>query len=223
MASLATSAIRASLINHGKKIIGVGKNYAMHIKEMGGQAPKAPVLFLKPTTSYVFEGSPIRLNPKVGTVHHEVEMAVVIDKIARKISPEMALQFVGGYALAIDLTARDVQEEAKKQGLPWTVAKGQDSFCPISNMIAKADVPDPNNVGLWLKVNGEPRQRSNTKHMIHPTAFLVSYISHLFTLEPGDVILTGTPEGVGPINVGDTVTAGIEGLMQMKFDVEADT
>lgn len=219
----AATAARSSLINHGKKIIGVGKNYALHIKEMGGQAPKAPVLFLKPTTSYVFEGTPIRLHPKVGVVHHEVELALVIDKKARKVTPENALQHVGGYALAIDLTARDIQEEAKKQGLPWTVAKGQDYFCPISNMLPKAEIPDPDNVGIWLRVNDEPRQRSNTKHMVHRTAFLVSYISHLFTLEPGDVILTGTPEGVGPIKVGDTVTAGIEGLMQMKFVVEADT
>ena len=219
----AATAARSSLINHGKKIIGVGKNYALHIKEMGGQAPKAPVLFLKPTTSYVFEGTPIRLHPKVGVVHHEVELALVIDKKARKVTPENALQHVGGYALAIDLTARDIQDEAKKQGLPWTVAKGQDYFCPISNMLPKAQIPDPDNVGIWLRVNDEPRQRSNTKHMVHRTDFLISYISHLFTLEPGDVILTGTPEGVGPIKVGDTVTAGIEGLMQMKFVVEADT
>lgn len=219
----AVTAARSSLINYGKKIIGVGKNYALHIKEMGGEAPTAPVLFLKPTTSYVFEGTPIRLHPKIGVVHHEVELALVIDKKARKVTPETAMKFVGGYALAIDLTARDIQEEAKKQGLPWTVAKGQDYFCPISSMIPKAQIPDPDNVGLWLRVNDEPRQRSNTKHMVHRTAFLVSYISHLFTLEPGDVILTGTPEGVGPIKAGDTVTAGIEGLMQMRFVVEADT
>lgn len=145
-----------------------------------------------------------------------------MDKKARKVSPEAALQHVGGYALAIDLTARDIQEEAKKAGLPWTVAKGQDYFCPISPLIPRAKIPDPDNVGLWLKVNGETRQRSNTKNMVHDTAFLVSYISHLFTLEPGDVILTGTPEGVGPIKPGDVVTAGIEGLMQMKFEVLAD-
>ncbi len=213
---------RVSLINMGKKIVGVGKNYAMHIKEMGQPAPTSPVLFLKPTTSYVFEGNPIKLNPRIGTVHHEVELALVIDKKARKVPEDKALQYVGGYALAIDLTARDLQEEAKKAGLPWTRAKGQDYFCPISDIIPKAQIPDPDNVGLWLKVNEEARQRSNTKHMIHRTAFLISHISRFFTLEPGDVILTGTPEGVGPIKPGDVVTAGIEGLMTMRFAVEAD-
>lgn len=101
---------------HSKKIVAIGKNYAMHIKEMGGPAPSKPVLFLKPTTSYVFEGQPIRLPDGIGEVHHEVELAIVIDRLARKVSPEQAMQHVGGYALAIDLTARDLQSEAKKVG-----------------------------------------------------------------------------------------------------------
>jgi acylpyruvate hydrolase len=196
--------------------VGVGKNYALHIKEMGGQAPKDPVLFLKPTTSYVHEGSPIIVPKRAMPVHHEVELALVIGQLTKKVPQERALKHIGGYALAIDLTARKLQDAAKKvsasqagspvllrytasfmlaciaqAGLPWSVAKGWDGFCPISRVLPTSAIPNPDKVDLWLKINGATRQHSNTSNMIHNCAFLISYISHIFTLEPGDVILTG--------------------------------
>jgi len=143
---------------------------------------------------------------------------VVINKRGSKIAEPSAMDHVGGYALALDMTARNQQLDAKKNGWPWSVCKGYDTFLPISDFIAKEKI-DPFNSNLWLKVDGETRQNGNTKDMVFNVPFLISYISNIFTLEEGDVILTGTPSGVGPVNRGQTITAGIEGVLEMKFPV----
>lgn len=130
------------------------------------------------------------------------------------------MDYVGGYAVALDMTAREIQSVAKAGGLPWTVSKGQDTFTPISSVLPKSMVPDPDNLELWLKVDGEVRQKGSTKDMIFKIPYLISHISSIMTLFEGDVILTGTPEGVGPVKVGQKITAGITGLLDVHFDVD---
>jgi len=153
-------------------------------------------------------------------LHYEVELGVVIAKDGKNISEAMAMSHVGGYALALDMTARDLQGEAKKKGLPWSVAKGYDTFCPISSFIEKEKVA-LEDTRLWLKVDGNLKQSGTTKDMLFSVPYLISYISRIFTLEAGDVILTGTPEGVGPVTPGQIITAGIEGVTEMTFPVAA--
>jgi acylpyruvate hydrolase len=155
-------------------------------------------------------------------LHHEVELGVLIGKRGTDISSENAMSHVSGFVLALDMTAREIQEVAKKRGEPWSVAKGYDTFCPISEPIPTSKIPDVNKVELWLKVNGQLRQQGSTSDWIFSLPTLVAHISRIFTLEEGDLILTGTPEGVGAVKPGDTITAGIKGLAEhdISFAVE---
>nr|AFJ91733.1 fumarylacetoacetate hydrolase domain-containing protein [Ostrea edulis] len=177
----------------GKKIVAVGRNYKEHAAELGNVVPTKPILFLKPTTSYVIQGQNIKIPPNCKSLHHEVELGVVIGRTGNNITEDRAMEHVGGYVLALDMTARDLQDEAKKKGLPWTLAKGFDTSCPIGDLISTDKLQQPDNVQLWLKVNGQTKQDGNTKDMIFSIPYLISYISKYFTLEEGDVILTGTP------------------------------
>ena len=145
---------------------------------------------------------------------------MVIGKSGRDIPKSSAQSHIAGYAVALDMTARNLQSEAKKKGHPWSVAKGYDTFCPVSEFIAP-DQLDWSSCTLWLSVDGQERQRGSTSDMVFPVTELLSYISSIFTLEPGDLILTGTPEGVGPVEAGQTITAGIDGLLEMSFPVVA--
>ncbi|KAJ6722126.1 ACYLPYRUVASE FAHD2 MITOCHONDRIAL-RELATED [Salix viminalis] len=208
------------LLQVGTKIVAVGRNYAAHAKELGNAVPKEPVLFMKPTSSYLENGGTIEIPQPLESLHHEVELAVVIGQKARDVPESTAMDYVEGYALALDMTAREIQATAKSAGLPWTVAKGQDTFTPISSVLSKSNVPDPDNLELWLKVDGEIRQKGSTKDMIFKIPFLVSHISSIMTLFEGDVILTGTPQGVGPVKIGQTITAGITDLIDVHFNVE---
>lgn len=147
-----------------------------------------------------------------------MELGVIIGTGGSNIPESSALTHIGGYTLALDMTARDIQSAAKKKGHPWSVAKGYDTFCPVSSFIEKEKIK-LDNCHLWLKLDGELKQNGTTANMIYSVPYLISYISAIFTLEPGDVIITGTPEGVGPVKPGQTLTAGIEGVMEMKFPV----
>lgn len=151
-------------------------------------------------------------------IHYEVELGVVIGKNGKNIPEASAMSYVGGYTLALDMTARSLQAEMKKKGLPWSVAKGYDTFCPVSSFI-EAEKITPGDSRLWLKVDGDLKQNGTTADMLFSVPGLISYISNIFSLEAGDLILTGTPEGVGPVKPGQTITAGIEGVMQMTFPV----
>ncbi|KAL8486198.1 hypothetical protein ACS0TY_022573 [Phlomoides rotata] len=218
--NMATSAAAyQKLLTVGTKIIAVGRNYAAHAKELGNAVPKEPVLFLKPTSSYLENGGKIEVPEPLEALDHEVELAVVIGQRARDVPEAAAMDYVGGYGVALDMTAREIQATAKSAGLPWSVAKGQDTFTPISSIIPKSMLPDPHNVELWLKVDGEIRQKGSTSDMIFKIPFLISHISSIFTLLEGDVILTGTPKGVGPVKVGQKIEAGITGLLDIHFDV----
>ncbi|GAV64154.1 FAA_hydrolase domain-containing protein [Cephalotus follicularis] len=207
------------MLKTGTKIIAVGRNYAAHAKELGNAVPKEPVLFLKPTSSYLENGGTIEIPHPLQSLDHEVELAVVIARKARDVPLTTAMDYVAGYALALDMTAREIQASAKSAGLPWTVAKGQDTFTPISSVLSMSMVPNPDNLELWLKVDGDFRQKGSTKDMIFKIPYLISHISSIMTLFEGDVILTGTPQGVGPVKVGQKITAGITGLLDVHFKV----
>jgi 2-keto-4-pentenoate hydratase/2-oxohepta-3-ene-1,7-dioic acid hydratase in catechol pathway len=189
------------------KVVCVGKNYADHATEMGGTAPEQPLLFLKPSTAVIGPGDPIRLPAVSRQVDHEAELAVVIGvRGARQLPAEQAMAAVFGYTCANDVTARDLQ---KTDG-QWTRAKGFDSFCPIGPWIeTQLDIAD---LGVRCEVDGELRQNGRTSQLVHSVATLISYVSHVMTLLPGDVLLTGTPAGVGPITAAQTVSVSIDGL-----------
>ncbi|PVU83717.1 2-hydroxyhepta-2,4-diene-1,7-dioate isomerase [Cellulomonas sp. WB94] len=188
------------------KIIGVGRNYAAHAAEMGNDLPVVPLLFLKPNTSVIGPDDPIVLPAWTEEVEHEAELAVVIGKVTKNVTVARALDHVFGYTVANDVTARDAQR-AEPQ---WTRAKGFDTSCPIGPWIVPGlDVSD---LAVRARVNGRPRQDGRTSQLIFDVAYLVSYISEVFTLLPGDVILTGTPAGVGPIVDRDIVEVEVEDI-----------
>ncbi|EUC57874.1 fumarylacetoacetate hydrolase [Rhizoctonia solani AG-3 Rhs1AP] len=197
----------AHYLTRGKKIVAIGRNYLEHIKELGNTVPPEPFFFLKPTTSYL-TGNKFEV-PKGVLVHHEVELGVVIGKTGRDVSEAQADSYVAGYTLSIDMTARNMQEAVKKKGLPWTAAKGFDTFTPTSPFIPREKIADPYNLNLWLKINGEFKQNGHTKDMMNRIPRLIQHVSSIMTLEEGDLILTGTPHGVGPVKVGDKITAGL--------------
>ncbi|WP_136520658.1 fumarylacetoacetate hydrolase family protein [Cellulomonas telluris] len=186
------------------KIVGVGRNYADHAQELGNEVPSAPLLFLKPNTSVIGPDDPIVLPDWTERVDHEAELAVVIGKVTKDVTPERALDHVFGFTVANDVTARDVQ----KSDAQWTRGKGFDTSCPLGPWVVPGlDVDD---LRVQARVNGETRQDGRTSQMIFDTAYLVSYASEVFTLLPGDVILTGTPAGVGPVDHRDVVEVEVE-------------
>jgi 2-keto-4-pentenoate hydratase/2-oxohepta-3-ene-1,7-dioic acid hydratase in catechol pathway len=198
------------------KILCVGRNYAAHAKELGNEVPKEPLLFLKPPSSILAPGGVVVLPPESERVEHEAELAVVIGQRVRRVSRERAMDAVFGYTCACDVTARDLQ---KKDG-QWARAKGFDTFCPIGPWIETA--LDPRDLGVRCSVSGAQRQDGRTSAMIFDVATVVAYASAAFTLEPGDVILTGTPEGVGPLADGDALSVAIEGIGELAVTVRAD-
>jgi len=205
----------------GKKIIGFGRTYVDHAKELNHAIPTEPIMFLKPTTAYLQEGHPIKLPKGRTELHHEVELGVIIGKLGKDINESSAMEYVGGYCLVLDMTDRIGQSAAAKAGLSWGLAKGFDTSCPVSEFIPKDRIPNPQNVDLWLKVNGVDRQKGNTKDMIFTVPNLISWVSQYFTLEPGDLLLTGTPAGVGPVRAGDKIDCGLGAdLMKMQFIVQ---
>jgi len=191
------------------------------VTELGNVVPERPLVFLKSTSSLLLEGQgKIKVPPGCSELHHEVELAIIIGKNGSKIDESKAKEFIGGYALALDMTSRDFQTDAKKKGTPWTLAKSWDTFCPISSLIPPSTITDPQNVHLWLKVDDELRQDGNTKDMIYPIPKLISYISGVMSLNFGDIILTGTPSGVSAVSSGQTLEAGIGSIVKMSFQVE---
>lgn len=201
------------------KILCVGRNYAEHIKELGNATPDAPVLFIKPTSAIIGEGELIVIPPYSSDCHHEAELALLIGKGGKDIPVAEAMEHIAGYGAAIDLTLRDLQSELKKKGLPWETAKGFDTSCPLSAFVSREHVSDPQNLQIRLTVNGQLRQNGSTAMMINPIAGLISYMSSRFTLEAGDVILTGTPSGVGQIRSGDSIEVEIEQVGRLHVKV----
>ena len=199
------------------KIICIGTNYADHVKEMGSKIPDYPVLFSKFTNALIGPEDAIHKNDQTEKLDYEVELAVVIGKTAKRVSEEDAFDYVAGYTIANDTSARDLQKRTPQ----WLQGKTQDHSTPIGPwLVTKDDIPNPGNLTIRSFVNGELRQSSNTKHLIFDIAHLIHFISHLFTLEPGDIILTGTPDGVGMatnqfLQAGDQVSLEMEGIGTM--------
>ncbi|CEM39623.1 unnamed protein product [Vitrella brassicaformis CCMP3155] len=207
-----------------RKLVCVGRNYADHAQELGGEVPKAPLLFLKHGTSVITPPDKIHIPTDMGPIHYEVELAVFMEKDCKNATPAHAIKKVAGYGVAIDLTARAVQEAEKKRGEPWVMSKAQDGFAPIAPVLIPPHHIDLDDTELWLQVDGVDKQRGNTKDMVFKVDTLLSYISSLMTLQAGDIILTGTPAGVGPISAGQKVTIGLKsskgGEATATFEVE---
>jgi 2-keto-4-pentenoate hydratase/2-oxohepta-3-ene-1,7-dioic acid hydratase in catechol pathway len=199
------------------KVLCVGKNYADHASEMGGEVPPEPLIFSKPATAVIGPGESVRLPALSQNVHHEAELAVVIGRLARKVPVEQALDVVLGYTCANDVTARDLQQRDGQ----WTRAKGFDTFCPLGPWI-ETEIEPSSGLAVRCRVNGAVRQDGTTADLVFGVAQLVAYCSAFATLLPGDVLLTGTPAGVGPLVAGDEVEVEIDGIGTLRNRVEAD-
>lgn len=189
------------------KIIAMGRNYVDHAQEMGHEVPEVPMIFLKPPTSVIGPLQPIRLPATSHEVHHEAELALVIGRVARKLAIEDVGPYILGYTAANDVTARDHQRQDGK----FTRAKGYDTFCPLGPAI-DTDVDPQEGLAITCRVNDEVTQAGSTSDLVFGIGEIISFVSHIMTLLPGDVILTGTPEGVGPIVDGDRVEVEVEGV-----------
>ena len=197
------------------KIICVGRNYVEHAREHGNEVPDVPLIFLKPPTSIIGPGAAILLPPQSERVEHEGELVIVIGRGGRHIEPADAADYVLGYTIGNDVTARDLQRRDNQ----WTRAKGFDTFCPFGPWIDTEF--DPSDAIITCKVNGQPRQMASTRDMVFSVNQIIAYISSVMTLEPGDILFTGTPSGVGPLKDGDRVEAEIEDLGVLVATVKA--
>ncbi|HZY10955.1 MAG TPA: fumarylacetoacetate hydrolase family protein [Bacteroidota bacterium] len=204
------------------KILCLGRNYAEHAKEMNAEIPDHPVIFLKPSTAIIHSGDDIIL-PKISRqLHHEVELVVAIGKRGKNIIASEADSYILGYGVGLDMTLRDVQFEAKKKGLPWSVAKGFDTSAPVSEIIPVSKITNPSELIIRCSVNGSKRQETSVSKMIFSIDKIIEYTSSIFTLEPGDLIFTGTPEGVGEIKPGDLIEAELIGYAKISHHIKGE-
>jgi len=204
---------------HPTKIVALAKNYVEHAREMESDVPDKPVFFLKPPSALIGPGELIVLPRMSRGVDHEVELAVIIGRRAKRVPAEKAFDHVLGYTVLLDITARDLQAEAREKGLPWSIAKGFDTFAPVGPRVVDRRELRIDDLEIGLKVNGELRQLGRTSEMVFKVPQLIEYISSVMTLEPGDVIATGTPAGISPLRHGDRIEAWIEGIGKVEFDV----
>jgi len=202
------------------RIYCVGRNYAKHAREMGMDPDREPPFFFaKPADALVANGTPVPYPPRTANLHHEIELVVAIGTGGRDIPLANALAHVYGYAVGLDLTRRDLQAAARDQGRPWDVAKGFDHSAPMSAIRPAAEMGHPEQGAIWLDVNGETRQRANLSEMIWSVPEIVAELSTYFELRPGDLVFTGTPEGVGPVRRGDSLVGGIDGLETLRITI----
>ncbi|MBN1349348.1 fumarylacetoacetate hydrolase family protein [candidate division KSB1 bacterium] len=200
-------------IGRPQKIICIGRNYAAHAAETGHKPPSEPMFFGKAVSSMIPHQGNIVLPAGSGPVEHEVELGIVISKRGKKIPEQDAYDYVAGYTIVNDISERGLQRKAMEKGHPWFLAKSIDTFCPIGPYLVPADaIKDPHHLDISLKINGDVKQQANTSDMIFKIPRLIHYISTYISLEPGDIIATGTPEGVSPIQDGDILEAEVEHL-----------
>lgn len=198
------------------KVVCVGRNYADHARELGNAVPDSPILFMKPATALASLHEPVELPQGQGPVHHEVEMVVLIGKRLRKETDLENIRFsVAAYGVGLDLTLREVQNQLKQKGHPWERAKAFDGAAPVSGFVDARGISVRQNLDVTLEINDEVKQHGHTGLMLFPTFELLAEISQTFTLEPGDVVFTGTPAGVGPLNSGDKFTARLGNIIQV--------
>ncbi|MBB3696381.1 fumarylacetoacetate hydrolase family protein [Flammeovirga yaeyamensis] len=202
------------------KIVCIGRNYADHISELNNERPDQPVIFSKPDTAVLRNNAPFYHPEFSSDIHHEVELVVKVCKEGKHIQEKFAQRYYDQVAVGIDFTARDVQSKLKEKGLPWDLAKGFNGSAPISEFIDLSEFNNIQEVNFSLEVNGEVRQKGNSEMMIWKIDEIISFISKYITLRKGDLIFTGTPAGVGKVNIGDRLTAYIEDKKLLDFEVK---
>ncbi|WP_210398166.1 fumarylacetoacetate hydrolase family protein [Motiliproteus sediminis] len=197
------------------KVVCVGRNYADHARELNNPVPDQPLLFIKPATALVAMDQPLPLPDFGGDCHFEAELAVLIGSPLTRAEADTTLAAVAGYGLGLDLTLRELQSELKQKGHPWEMAKAFDGSCPLSEFVAPEQLADVEDCEYRLLLNGQPQQHGQTRHMITPVSALLAYCSRYFTLMPGDVVLTGTPAGVGRLQSGDELSLSLANCLQV--------
>ncbi|MES2591797.1 MAG: fumarylacetoacetate hydrolase family protein [Bacteroidota bacterium] len=202
------------------KIICIGRNYAKHAKELNSEIPAEPVFFMKPDTALVKDNQPFYYPEFSKEIHHEVELAIKINKPGKNIQTQFANKYYDEIGIGIDFTARDLQEECKKKGLPWEKAKAFDGSAPLGKFVNKSQFADEKNINFSLNLNGNKVQQGNTADLLFSFNEIIAYVSKFFTLKTGDLIYTGTPEGVGPVKIGDRLEAFIEDQKLLDFEVK---
>lgn len=202
------------------KIICIGRNYIDHAKELNNPVPSKPVFFMKPDSALVIRNRPFFYPDFSEDVHHEIEIVLKISRLGRSIEEKFADRYFKELALGVDFTARDLQAECKKKGLPWEIAKGFDSSAPVSSFIPKDEFKDILNLDFHLDINGNIAQKGTTADMIFSFSNIIAYVSRFMTLKTGDLIYTGTPAGVGPVKIGDHLEGYIEDRKMLDFRVK---
>lgn len=202
------------------KIICIGRNYTAHAQEMKSEVPTEPVFFMKPDTALLKDGEPLYFPPFTKDLHHELEIVLKICKVGKYIKPEFAHKYYQEVSLGIDFTARDLQAECKQKGLPWEKAKAFDGSAPVGVFINKADLNALDNLSFHLIINGETKQQGSTKDMLFNFDKIIAYVSQFVTLKVGDLIYTGTPEGVGPVKIGDKLEGFLNDKKLLSFEVK---
>ncbi|MDN4504355.1 fumarylacetoacetate hydrolase family protein [Alteromonadaceae bacterium BrNp21-10] len=201
------------------KVLCVGRNYMDHIQELNNAVPEQPLLFLKPSTAVVPFAGGIIIPEQQGECHNELEIAVLIQQQLTQAKPEQVTEAIWGYGLGLDLTLRDVQSQLKQLGQPWERAKAFDGSCPLSAFVSKDNIDNPQNLDFALTINNQLRQSGNSGLMINPIIELIAHMSQHFSLLPGDVVLTGTPKGVGPLHQGDQLSASLNSFIKVQANV----
>jgi acylpyruvate hydrolase len=202
------------------KIIAIGRNYAEHAKELNNPVPSVPVIFMKPDTALLKDNKPFYHPEFSQDVHHEIEIVLKVSKEGKHISEKFAANYFEEIALGIDFTARDIQTKHKEKGLPWELAKAFDGSAPVSNFVPKAQFTNMYNIGFNLDVNGETRQQGNTKDLLFSFERIIAFVSQYITLKKGDLIFTGTPQGVAKVNIGDRLEGFLEDEKLLDFYVK---
>ncbi|MBB5397538.1 fumarylacetoacetate hydrolase family protein [Mucilaginibacter sp. AK015] len=202
------------------KIIAIGRNYAEHAKELNNPVPTTPVIFMKPDTALLKDNKPFYHPDFSQDIHHEIEIVLKISKEGKYVSEKFAASYFEEIALGVDFTARDIQSKHKEKGLPWELAKAFDHSAPVSNFLPKAKFADIYNLNFKLDLNGETRQQGNTQNLLFSFERIIAFVSQYTTLKKGDLIFTGTPEGVGKVQVGDRLEGFLEGEKLLDFYVK---
>lgn len=203
------------------RIFAIGRNYVEHIQELNNERPDEPVIFTKPDTAIIRKNAPFYYPDFTKDIHHEVELVLKIGKNGKNIEEKFADKYIESIGVGIDFTARDLQQKAKEKGLPWDIAKGFDGSAPLSDIFKPvADFKDLKNINFKLEVDGQLKQKGNTSLMLFDFNYIIFYLSKFFTLKMGDLIYTGTPKGVGPITIGNKLSAYIEDEKLLEFDIK---
>lgn len=202
------------------KIICIGRNYAEHAKELNNAVPTEPVFFMKPDTALILNGQPFYHPDFSNDIHHEIELVLVICKTGKNIDEKFASKYYNKIGLGIDFTARDLQNKAKEKGLPWEKAKAFDGSAPLGESVDVSTIKDVNDINFHLEINGKTVQQGNTKDLLFSFDKIIAYISRYITLKTGDLIYTGTPAGVGKVNIGDKLEGFMEGNKMLEFAIK---